>query len=75
MAGIVGVILAFLMLINGFAALRRSLDELVKYDPFGKRILERRGEAFTLRLYRLYGAGLVVLGLVLAYLSVQLLME
>lgn len=75
MAGIVGVILAFLMLINGFAALRRSLDELVKYDPFGKRILERRGETFTLRLYRLYGAGLVVLGLVLAYLSVQLLME
>ncbi len=72
--GIVGVILAFLLLINGFAALRRPLDELVQYDPIGKRMLERRGEKFTLRVYRLYGLVMLALGLVGGYASIYWLM-
>lgn len=72
-AGIIGVIFAFLLLVNGFAALRRPLDELLKYDPIGKRMVERRGEKFTLRMYRIYGASMVLLGLVAGYVSVGLL--
>ncbi|GIV85115.1 MAG: hypothetical protein KatS3mg052_2122 [Candidatus Roseilinea sp.] len=67
---IVGAILSFLLLVNGFAALRRPLDELVKYDPLGRRLLERRGEKFTLRMYRLFGLAMVALGLVAGYASI-----
>ncbi|MFC1464972.1 MAG: hypothetical protein ACFLMY_09000 [Candidatus Brachytrichaceae bacterium NZ_4S206] len=72
--GIVGVILSFFLLVNGFAALRRPLDELVKYDPLGKRLLERRGEKFTLRMYRLFGLAMLALGLVAGYASIYRLM-
>lgn len=72
--GIVGAILSFFLFVNGFAALRRPLDELVKYDPLGKRLLERRGEKFTLRMYRLFGLAMLALGLVAGYASVYRLM-
>jgi hypothetical protein len=63
----IGLVLALIMMVNGFAALRRPLDMLVRNDPLGKRILAQRGEVFTLRLYRLYGAAFVLLGMILAY--------
>jgi len=69
--GIIGVVLSFLLFVNGFAALRRPLDELVKYDPLGRRVLERRGAPFALRMYRLYGAVMVTLGFIVGYASIQ----
>ncbi len=69
---IVGLICAMLIMINGFAALRRPLQALVERDPIGKRILERRGEVVTLRVYRIYGVAMVVLGMVIAYLVLNL---
>lgn len=65
---IVGLICAMLIMVNGFAALRRPLRSLVERDPIGKRVLARRGEVVTLRVYRIYGAAMVVLGMVIAYL-------
>ena len=73
-AGIIGLVLGFIVLLNGFSALRRPLSELVKFDPIGKRMLEQRGEAFTLRMYRIFGVSLLLLGLVAVYLSVNFLM-
>ena len=69
---IVGLICAMLIMINGFAALRRPLQALVERDPIGKRILERRGEVVTLRVYRSYGVAMVVWGMVIAYLVLNL---
>ncbi|MCL4506072.1 MAG: hypothetical protein M1434_07740 [Chloroflexi bacterium] len=69
---IVGLICAMLLLVNGFAALRRPLNALVERDPIGKRLLARRGEVVTLRVYRIYGAAMVVLGMVVAYLVLTL---
>jgi hypothetical protein len=71
--GIIGLIFAILLLLNGFSALRRSLDALVEHDPIGKRLLQRGGEKLTLRVYRIYGAAFVLLGMVVAYLSLGLL--
>ena len=71
--GIIGLILAMLLLINGFAALRRPLSSLVERDPIGKRLLARGGEKLTLRVYRIYGTAFVLLGMVVAYLSLGLL--
>ncbi len=65
---IVGLICAMLIMVNGFAALRRPLTSLVERDPIGKRLLARRGEVVTLRVYRIYGAAMVALGMVIAYL-------
>ncbi|HEY3341413.1 MAG TPA: hypothetical protein VGK81_05320 [Anaerolineae bacterium] len=67
--GIIGLILAMLLMIFGFAGLRRPLAALVEHDPIGKRLLAARGERFTLLAYRIYGAAFVLLGVVLAYLS------
>jgi hypothetical protein len=69
---IIGLICAMLLMVNGFAALRRPLQALVERDPIGKRLLERRGEIVTLRVYRIYGAAMVVLGMVVAYLVLTL---
>ena len=61
-----------LLMVNGFAALRRPLDALVERDPIGKRLLARRGEVITQRVYRIYGAAMVILGIVIAYLVLTL---
>lgn len=58
-----------LLLVNGFAALRRPFAQLIENDPLGKRLLASRGEAFTRRAYRVYGAVFVLLGLVVTFLS------
>ncbi len=71
--GIIGLIFAAILLFQGFAALQRPLDVLVRNDPVGKRMLERRGEKFTRRVYRIYGTSFVLLGLVAAYVSVSLI--
>lgn len=73
-AGIIGLILGFIVLLNGFTALRRPLSELVKFDPIGKRMVAQRGEQFTLRMYRIFGLSLALLGFVALYLSVGFLM-
>jgi hypothetical protein len=73
--GILGLILAMLTLVNGFAALRRPLDKLVEFDPFGKRILAARGPQFTLVAYRVFGFVMVIAGMAVAYLSLQYLRE
>ena len=73
-SGILGLILGFLVLLNGVAALLRPLDQLVKYDRLGKRILERRGEQFALRMYRIMGASLTLLAVVALYMSTKFLM-
>lgn len=67
--GVIGIVLALLLLVNGFAALRRPFDQLIENDPLGKRLLASRGAAFTRRAYRVYGAVFVLLGLAVAYLS------
>ena len=72
-SSIIGLILAMLVLINGFAAMRRPLDKLVEFDPFGKRILAARGPKFTTITYRIFGFVMVVAGMVVAYLSLQML--
>lgn len=69
---IVGLILAMLLMINGFAALRRPLQALIEHDPIGKRLLARRGEVVTQRVYRIYGAATVLLGIIVAYLVLTL---
>jgi hypothetical protein len=71
--GIFGLFIAFLVLLNGFAALRRPYQRLIEHDPLGKRVLAARGEVFTRRAYRVFGAVLVLLGLALAYVSLQTL--
>jgi hypothetical protein len=68
-SGIIGLILAMLTLVNGFAALRRPLDKLVEFDPFGKRILAARGPRFTLIAYRVFGVIMIIAGMAVAYLS------
>jgi hypothetical protein len=73
-SGVLGLILGFLVLLNGVAALLRPLDQLVKYDSLGRRILARRGEAFTLRMYRIMGASLALLAIVALYISTKFLM-
>ena len=73
-SGILGLILGFLVLLNGVAALLRPLDQLVKYDRLGKRILERRGEQFALHMYRIMGASLTLLAVVALYMSTKFLM-
>lgn len=73
MGGIIGLVVAVILLVNGFAALRRPLEALVQYDPIGKLLLEKRGEAFTRRAYRVYGFGMVLIGMIVAYLSLGLL--
>ena len=65
---VIGLGLALLLMVNGFAALRRPLEMLMRNDPLGQRIQARRGDVFTLRLYRLYGAAFVLIGMILAYL-------
>ncbi|MCX6018189.1 MAG: hypothetical protein NTZ50_06745 [Chloroflexi bacterium] len=72
-SGIIGLLMAMLALINGFAAMRRPLDKLVEFDPFGKRILAARGPKFTIIAYRIFGFVLVVVGMIVAYLSLQML--
>lgn len=74
-AGLIGIILAMLVLVNGFAALRRPLDQLAQYDPIGKRMIEKRGEKVALRMYRIFGASMVLLGGVALYLAVRLLLS
>ncbi len=73
-AGIMGAILALLLILNGLGGLRKSLDELTLYDPIGKRMQERRGDQFTLRMYRIMGASMLLLGLLAAYLSARLIL-
>jgi hypothetical protein len=70
-SGILGLLMALLALVNGFAAMRRPLDKLVEFDPFGKRILAARGPRFTLAAYRIFGFVMVVTGMIVAYLSLQ----
>ncbi len=71
--GIVGLLFAVLLLLFGFAGVRRPLVQLTEHDPIGRRLLAARGEHFTLIVYRIYGVAFVVLGLVMAYLSLGLL--
>jgi hypothetical protein len=71
--GIIGLVCALLLLLNGFAAMRRPLDALVERDPIGRRLLERGGPVFARRVYRIYGAAFVVLGMLIAYFSFGLL--
>ncbi len=71
--GILGLLIAFLVLLNGFAAIRRPYAQLIEHDPLGKRVLAARGEAFTRRAYRVFGVVLVLMGLALAYVSLQAL--
>ena len=73
-AGIIGAILALLLILNGWGGLRKSLDDLMQYDPIGKRMYEKRGAQFTLRVYRIMGVSMLLLGLVAAYLSVRLIL-
>lgn len=73
-AGIIGAILALLLILNGWGGLRKSLDDLMQFDPIGKRMYEKRGGPFTLRVYRIIGASMLLLGLVAAYLSVRLIL-
>ncbi len=69
--GILGAIVSSLVVLNGWAAMRRPLERLLEYDPMGKRMMATRGEAFTRRFYRVYGLSLLLAGLVGLYISVR----
>ena len=69
--GILGIIFSSLVVLNGWAAMRRPLEKLLEYDPLGKRMMLTRGEAFTRRFYRVYGASLLLAGLTGLYISVR----
>ncbi len=73
-AGIIGAIFALLLVLNGWGGLRKSLDDLMQYDPIGKRMYEKRGAQFTLRVYRIMGASMLLLGLVTAYLAARMIL-
>ena len=72
-SGIIGLVLAFLLFLQGFAALRRPISELVKYDVVGRKLIERRGEPFARRMYRILGGSFILLGAVCAYVSLGIL--
>lgn len=65
------MILAGLLVMSGWASLRRPLKSLVEYDVIGRRMLATRGEAFTLRFYRIYGLSLMLAGLVGLYVTAR----
>ena len=71
LTGILGLGLSMILLINGFAALRRPISLLIQHDPLGKKLLASRGKAFTRIAYRAYGVAFVVLGLAIAFLSLS----
>ena len=73
LSGIIGLVCAMLLLLNGFSAVRRPLNALVEHDPIGKRLVAHGGEKVALRVYRLYGAAFVIAGVVVAFLSLGLL--
>ncbi len=73
-AGIIGAIFALLLILNGWGGLRKSLDDLMQYDPIGKRMYEKRGAQFTLRVYRIMGASMLLFGLVTAYLAARMIL-
>lgn len=72
-SGAIGPILAFLLFLQGFSALRRPIAELVKYDKIGQKLIERRGEPFARRMYRILGVSFVLLGAACAYISLGIL--
>lgn len=69
--GIIGMILAGLLVLSGWASMRRPLKSLVEFDAIGRRMLATRGEAFTLRFYRIYGLSLLLAGLVGLYVTAR----
>ena len=73
LTGIIGLGIAFLLLVNGFAALRRPLDMLLQRDPLGRLLVQRWGEKSALIIYRAYGAVFVLLGAFVAYMSFNML--
>lgn len=74
-SGIIGLILSFLVVVNGFSALRRPLTVLTQYDPIGKWLLKSYGDEKTLRIYRIFGLVLVLVGMAGMYLAVTYLQE
>jgi|GEM_PF-1680515 len=74
-SGIIGLILSFLVVLNGFSALRRPLAALTQFDPIGKWLLKSYGDATTLRIYRIFGLVLVLVGMAGLYLAVTYLGE
>jgi hypothetical protein len=79
MTGEVGAILAlllgFLLMIFGFASIRRPMDALIEHDPFGKFLLRTRGPDFTRIAYRIYGVALVLMGFATVFLALNALRE
>ena len=73
LTGIIGLGIAFLLLVNGFAAMRRPLDMLLERDPLGRMLVKRWGEKRALIVYRAYGAVFVLLGAFVAYSSFTML--
>jgi hypothetical protein len=73
LTGIIGLVIAFFLLVNGFAALRRPLDMLLERDPLGRLLVKRWGEKRALIIYRAYGAVFVLLGAFVAYTSFNML--
>jgi hypothetical protein len=73
LTGFIGLGLAFLLLVNGFAALRRPLDMLLQRDPIGRILVQRWGEQRALIIYRVYGAVFLLLGAFVAYSSFTML--
>ena len=73
LTGIIGLVIAFFLLVNGFAALRRPLEMLLQRDPLGRMLVQRWGEKRALIVYRIYGAVFVLLGAFVAYMSFNML--
>jgi hypothetical protein len=69
----VALILGFLVMVFGFAALRRPIDALIQNDPIGQFLLRTRGPQTTRLAYRIFGLSMILMGFATAFLALQAL--
>ena len=72
-AGLIGLVFALALLVNGFNLLRKPVRRLLAGDAVGRKLAAQRGEAFALRMYRAMAFGLIGVGLVALYFAARLL--
>jgi hypothetical protein len=73
LAPFLALLLGFVLMIFGFASIRRPMAALLEHDPIGKFLLRTRGADFTRIAYRIYGVALVLMGFATVFLSLQVL--
>ena len=72
-AGLIGLVFALALLINGFNLVRKPLQQLLATDAVGRKLAAQRGNVFALRMYRVMALSLIGVGLVALFFAVRLL--